>query len=90
VEFAQPAAVEAALVLNESLFRGRLIKVSRLMHRRLYNPNMIYRRSLQSVQTFLLIYAEELGVVEGDPIAVDEALMLMDTHHMVEDLEAGE
>lgn len=28
VEFAQPAHVEAAVVLNESLFRGRLIKVS--------------------------------------------------------------
>ncbi|KIM33416.1 hypothetical protein M408DRAFT_326134 [Serendipita vermifera MAFF 305830] len=28
VEFAQPAHVEAALVLNESLFRGRLIKVT--------------------------------------------------------------
>ncbi|KAG8776457.1 cytoplasmic RNA-binding protein [Serendipita sp. 397] len=28
VEFTQPAHVEAALVLNESLFRGRLIKVT--------------------------------------------------------------
>ena len=34
VEFAQPAHVEAALVLNESLFRGRLIKVGHLVCRK--------------------------------------------------------
>lgn len=55
VEFQEPSLVNNAIVLNESLFRGRNLKVSLFSHRSSYHDPrpLTSRRSSLSAPTFL-------------------------------------
>lgn len=69
VEFADPSLVANAMVLNESLFRGRLIKVSRVAGARIKSLSTLDRRLLTTTHILTLT---RTGHCKADKLARHE------------------
>jgi hypothetical protein len=91
VEFAHPSHVEAAVVLHESLFHGRLIKVNVFLFT---NQRMVFKfhpfRSPPNAPMFLASCEEEAleAAVGGHTVGVD-VVSPMDIILMAVDREDG-
>ena len=72
MEFAEPEHVDAALSMDNSLFRGRLIKVRHGFFDIIHAPSITNTGRLhRNAQTFLVSAAAEGGVDTGVVIGVD-------------------